>query len=116
MQSLRIEKESKDIIMGEIQFWTHLSEDMRAELQSVLKSFGTVMKDKPGRTNKINHQIRTTNHIPIQQKPYRIPQVYFEKVMTELEEMERDGIIEKSSSEWASPLVIVTKKDEGIHV
>ena len=36
--------------------------------------------------------------------------------MTEMEEMERDGIIEKSSSEWASPLVIITKKDEGIHV
>ena len=102
--------------IGEIQFGTHLSEDMRAELQSVLKSFGTVTKDTPGRTNKIHHQIRTTDHTPIRKKPYRIPQAYLEKVMTELEEMERDGIIEKSSSEWASPLVIVTKKDGGIRL
>uniref|UniRef100_A0A1X7SFW8 Reverse transcriptase domain-containing protein n=1 Tax=Amphimedon queenslandica TaxID=400682 RepID=A0A1X7SFW8_AMPQE len=36
--------------------------------------------------------------------------------MKELEEMERDGIIEKSSSEWASPLVIVKKKDGGIRL
>ena len=26
--------------------------------------------------------------------------------------MEENGIIEKSESEWASPLVVVTKKDE----
>ena len=28
--------------------------------------------------------------------------------------MERDGVIEKSESDWASPLVVVTKKDGGI--
>ena len=48
---------------------------------------------------------------PIRQKPYGIPQAYKEKVMEELEEMEKNGIIEQSDSEWASPMVIVTKKD-----
>ena len=52
--------------------------------------------------------------MPIRQKPYRIPQAYKEKVNQELEEMERNGIIEKSESEWAFPLVIVTKKDGGV--
>ena len=50
-------------------------------------------------------------HRPIRQKPYGIPQAYKEKVMEELEEMEKNGIIEQSDSEWASPMVIVTKKD-----
>ena len=34
--------------------------------------------------------------------------------MEELEEMEKNGIIEQSDSEWASPMVIVTKKDDGV--
>ena len=54
--------------------------------------------------------------IPIQQKPYRIPQTYKEKVMEELEEMEKNEIIEKSESEWASPMVIVKKKDGGVRL
>ena len=52
----------------------------------------------------------------IRQKPYRIPQAYKEKVFEELEDMEKNGIIEKSESEWASPLVIVTKKDGGVRL
>ena len=30
--------------------------------------------------------------------------------------MERDGIIEKSESDWASPFIVVPKKDEGVRV
>ena len=101
---------------GKIQFGTQLSEDRKEELQNLLRKFQTVTKDTPGRTNTATHHIRTTDHSPIRQKPYRIPQAYLEKVMTELEEMERDGIIEKSSSEWASPLVIVKKQDGGLRI
>ena len=78
--------------------------------------FPEVVKDVPGRTKKMTHHIRTTDNMPIRQKPYRIPQAYKEKVNQELEEMERNGIIEKSESEWAFPLVIVTKKDGGVRL
>ena len=46
----------------------------------------------------------------IRQKPYRIPHAYQEKVLEELEDMEKNGM-KKSESEWAFPLEIVTKKD-----
>ena len=42
---------------------------------------------------------------PIKQTPYR------EMVKKELVEMEEKGIIEPSTSDWASPLVLVGKKD-----
>ena len=38
------------------------------------------------------------------------------KFLEELEDMEKNGIIEKSESEWASPLVIVAKKDRGVRL
>ena len=36
--------------------------------------------------------------------------------MEELEEMEKNEIIEESESEWASPMVIVKKKDGGVRL
>ena len=72
--------------------------------------------NNPGRTNKATHKIRTIGNSPIRQKPYRTPHAYQDKVLEELEGMERDGIIEKSESDWASPLIVVTKKDGGIRL
>ena len=38
------------------------------------------------------------------------------KFLEELEDTEKNGIIEKSESEWASSLVIVVKKDKGVRL
>ena len=84
--------------------------------QLLLAKFADVTKNTPGKTNKATHKIRTLDTIPIRQKNYRIPQTYREKVMEELEEMEKNEIIEKSESEWASPMVIVKKKDGGVRL
>ena len=72
--------------------------------------------EKYTRKNKATHKIRTLDIIPIRQKPYRIPQTYKKKVMEELEEMEKNEIIKKSESEWASPMAIVKKKDGGVRL
>ena len=82
-----------------------------AEGRQLLPRFHQVTKDNPGRTDKATHRIRTMGSAPIRQKPYRIPHGYQEKVLEELEDMEKNGIIEKSISEWAFPLVIVTKNN-----
>ncbi len=68
----------------------------------MLSRYPQVVKDTSGRTNQVTHRIRTTDCIPVRQKPYRIPQAYREEVNKELEEMEQSGIIAKSKSEWAS--------------
>ena len=95
-------------------FGQQLSQDQKKEVVQSLSRFPQV--DTPGKTNKAMHKIRTMGNPPVRQKPYRIPHAYREKVLEELEGMERDGIIEKSESEWASPLVVVTKKDGGIRL
>ena len=53
--------------------------------------------------------------MPIRLKPYLIPHTY-KQVLDELKDMEKNGVTEKSESEWASPLVTVNKKDGGIRL
>ena len=47
----------------------------------------------------------------MRQPPYRLAHAYRDVVKKELQEMQECGIIEPSASEWASPIVLVKKKD-----
>ena len=55
-------------------------------------------------------EIDTGNHPPIVSKPYILPLKHNDWVQKEIETLERAGIIERSISPWASPVVIVPKK------
>ena len=65
----------------------------------------------PGRTNLTVHHIETGSALPVRLPPYRLAHAYRDAVKAELQQMLAGGIIEHSSSEWASPIVIVNKKD-----
>ena len=58
----------------------------------------------------VKMEIDTGNHPPIASKPYTLPLKHYEWVQKEIETLERAGIIERSISPWASPVVIVPKK------
>ena len=63
-----------------------------------------------GKTILIEMEIDTGNHPPIASKPYTLPLKHYDWVQKEIETLERAGIIERSISPWASPVVIVLKK------
>ena len=64
-----------------------------------------------GRTDLVKHQIITGEAVPIAQQPYRVNPKNRDFLKQEIAKMETQGIIRKSSSPWASPVVIVEKKD-----
>jgi hypothetical protein len=64
------------------------------------------------RTNLIKHQTLTAAAAPIAQTPYRTNPQTREFLRNEIIKMEEQGIVQKSSSPWASPVVIVDKKDD----
>ena len=80
------------------------------------KDLATLLHNCPGRTTLIEHQITSGDAHPIRLPPYRVPHAYRATVQSELQDMLDTGIIEPSRSEWASPMVIVRKKDGGIRV
>ncbi len=64
-----------------------------------------------GRSTAVKFRIDTGNAIPIRQWPYRVPESQKEEVLRQLRKLEEASIISPSNSPWASPLVIVKKKD-----
>ena len=63
-----------------------------------------------GRTNIIKHSIDTGDARPIYQTPYNTNPKNKAFLKEEIAKMEANGIIRKSISPWASPVVIVDKK------
>ena len=64
-----------------------------------------------GCTGLVKHTIDTGDHPPIKQPPYRAPVVYREKIEQTVADMQARGIVKPSMSPWASPIVLVPKKD-----
>ena len=62
------------------------------------------------KTMLVEMEIDTGNHPPTASKPYTLPLKHYKWVQREIETLESAGIIERSISPWASPVVIVPKK------
>ena len=67
-----------------------------------------------GLTHLAEHAINTGNADPIKQAPRRVPLAYAEKEKQAIEELKAKGVIRESVSPWASPIVLVSKKDGGV--
>ena len=64
-----------------------------------------------GYTDIVRHSIDTGNHMPIKQQPYRTPIVRRDRIKQMVDQMQKQGIVQPSKSPWASPVVLVPKKD-----
>ena len=91
-----------------------LSEEQQRKLYNLLLSHADVFAtgdDDLGRTNHLSHTISTGNHGPIRQHARRMPPYQRSEVKELLENMLSRDVIQPSNSPWASPIVVVRKKD-----
>ena len=63
-----------------------------------------------GHTQLIDMEIDTGDSLPVAQSPYTLPLKYYDWVLQEIETLEKSGVIERSLSRWASPVIVVPKK------
>ncbi len=61
------------------------------------------------------HDIPTGEAPPIKQRHRRVPPQIFQEVKRHVQNLVSQGILKESSSPWASPAVIVMKKDGSVH-
>ena len=64
-----------------------------------------------GHSTLVQHHIDTGESAPLKQQPYRTPIVQRDRISQLIKEMQEQGIVKPSSSPWASPVVLVPKKD-----
>jgi hypothetical protein len=67
--------------------------------------------NKPGTAKVISHSIDTGEAVPVRQRPYRTADIENSPLEKAVKEMLENGIIRESSSDWASPVIMVKKKD-----
>ena len=63
-----------------------------------------------GKTQLIEMEIDTGASVPLAQSPYTLPLKHYDWVRKEIETLEKAGVIERSLSPWASPVIVVPKK------
>ncbi|GBL81093.1 Transposon Ty3-I Gag-Pol polyprotein, partial [Araneus ventricosus] len=91
-----------------------LNEEQRTAVKEWLQEFQNLFSTSDsdvGLCNMTQHRINTGNHPPIKQYPRRLPLAKKEEEERLVKEMVDNGIIEESSGTWASPIVLVKKKD-----
>ena len=91
-----------------------LTEEQKHQLYALLLEhhslFATGEQDV-GHTSKVQHKIDTGTNRPIRQSVRRVPQMRRQEAKKLIDDMLARDVIQPSNSPWASPVVLVPKKD-----
>ena len=96
----------RDVKLGD-----ELPEDQRHVLKDLVRRYPDVFTDMPGETDVIQQQIRLTDDTPIRCKPYPLPYAIRVELRNEVDTMLEMGVVRPLTSPYASPIVMVKKKD-----
>ncbi|XP_072015789.1 uncharacterized protein [Amphiura filiformis] len=104
--SMKAKESVKDVHIS-----SSLDEFQKTQVKRILGNFKDTLTDVPGRTNLGKHTIVVTDETPIRRRPYPIPHALREEVQRDIESMLEMGVISKSNSPYAFPLVAIRKGD-----
>ena len=90
-----------------------ITTNVRQKFEELCEQYGEVFSksnEDIGRTKLVKMCIDTGDSPPVSSRPHTLPLKHYEWVQREIKSLECAGIITKSMSKWASPIVIVPKK------
>ena len=99
----------KDVVIS-----PKLSDNQREQVLALLEEFKDILSDLPGHTDLVEHDIELITDKPVRTKPYTIPYHMQNVVDNEIENMLKMKVIRPCNSPYASPIVLVKKKDGSI--
>lgn len=107
--------DNADSILASIKIETALLPNQKHQIECLVREFASCFStsSKVRRTPMAKHRIIIDEAVrPICQHPYRVSPKEREIIRNQVEEMLRDDVIQPSVSPWASPVVLVKKKDQ----
>ena len=104
--TFQLKESIQDVCVG-----AELNGEQRNEVMEVLRRYEKIFTEISGKAGVIEHKIDLTDDRPIRCKPYPLPYAKRGETREEIKNMMDIGIVRESSSPYASPLVVVKKKD-----
>ncbi len=98
---------------------TTLGEDQLQQVKDLLGGWESIFAQHEhdiGHVTSVRHRIRMTDETPFKQRHRRIPPAQYDEVRQHLRDMIAAGAIRPSHSPYASPVVLVRKKDGSLRV
>ena len=71
-------------------------------------------EDERGEVSDVEHVINTSDNPPVRQPSRQVPFALRSKITEMVQNMLKTGVIQESVSPWASPVVMVRKKDNSL--
>ena len=91
----------------------NITTDIRQKFEELCEEYGEAFSknnEDIGRTKLVKMDIDTGDSPSVTSRPYTLPLKHYKWVQREIESLECAGVITKSMSKWASPIVVVPKK------
>ena len=108
---LAYDNDEEDLENVEVVHTSHMLDLHHLDIKMFKEKYKDVIQDVPGKTQIVQHDIRTGDAVPIRLPPYRLAhhsqEVLREEIRTPLDQ----EIIRPSKSPWAVPIVLVKTKD-----
>lgn len=101
---------------SDVKINSNLSLRQKRDIDGLTKRYDGVFSDVPGQTDVLQHNIKLKDFKPVKSKPYPIPFALQSDIEEEIKHMLSLGVIEHSESPYATPLLVVKKKDQSNRV
>ena len=107
----RIKEILESLNLQSIESWSEQQQQSGRALIMKYQHLFALTLSKLGKTSLVQHDIKLDDKTPFKEWYHRIPTHQYEEVKKYLQEMLDIGAIQWSTSPWASPVVLVCKKD-----
>ena len=104
----KINVHSEDLLKNQ----THLSEEQKSVLKKLIDKYPAITgKDGIGKTTITEHEIPMGDALPQRASQYRQPDTFHQIIGNEVTNMLDQRVIERSTSPWNAPIILVKKPD-----
>jgi hypothetical protein len=94
----------------------NLSDFQKEQLYALLLKYKNNLTKRPGRCNQFEYKFEMTGDMPKSRNARPITFALRAQVREQIQEMLKDGILEKSFSDYVNPLTLVKRPGKGIRI